>query len=178
MKKENGEKIGRVQLEEGWYSKMGKEIKLLDADNSVLLNLIPSKGLLGASYGIMDSNNNLIGNVSGNLKKTIMNDSKGNEILSVKKTSSFTIQMIKGEFEINYTNGYNIAKFSIKPTKVKNGLFFDSYTCTLEINYSNFDRRTILGLLISFIMIQLIQVFSISTTIIAVAILLALSNLW
>ena len=103
-----------------------------------------------------------------------MNDSKGNEILSVKKTSPFTLKMIEGEFEINYTNGYNIAKFSIKSNKIKNGLFFDSFKCTLEINYSNFDRRTILGLLVSFIMVQLIQLFSISTTLTAVAIILFL----
>jgi len=151
IQNENGERIGSIgnSVTYGFREALEKhEAHLRDIFNSLVLTVY-----VGWGMDVADSNNVLIGTVSGVFfRDKIMKNSKGDKILISKRITRRSWRTPEvGEHEINSIDGKNIAKFSIKVKKVKQSFWKRHYyfTCVIQINDSDFDRKTLFGMFIA-----------------------------
>ena len=87
-----------------------------------------------------------------------MENPKGEKILTVKSNyrqiAGMYIESIFDVHEINTMDGKNIAKFEIKSESVKNDDYDDTdhnNTCILQINDLDFDKKCLMGFIISYL---------------------------
>jgi len=173
IQKENGEKIGEIQIKRGKFFKKTtvrlftypififfKKTKayLLDNENSVLLTFTYNEGVFRTTCEIVDSENNLIGIVTEKSRfgDYEMKNSKGDKILTLKLVESpsktrDTLQEEEVDYEFKYPDGNNIAKSSTKVDKVVKESFWKRryyLSNVLQVNDLNFDRKTLLGMFV------------------------------
>jgi len=147
IQNENGEKLGKIETK----GLMTKKNYLIDIKNSEVLTAAKSSWSVGAKYDVKDSDNNHIGIVKQKVlsrdKNITMKNHNGDEILTFKGSSN----LLGGNHEINLIDGKNIANFSVKQDVVKLSRWKGKTNniCTLKINDTTFDRKTILGMFIS-----------------------------
>ena len=146
IEKESGEEIGNIETK-GLFT---KKIFLKDLNKSVLLKAVKSGVGIVAKYNVYDADDNKIAVIKQKLfsrkKIMIMKNSKDEEILKFEGSS-----FLKGNHQINFPNGENLAVFSRKQDVVKTGKWKSKLfsTCTLQIKKPDFDRKILLAMFIS-----------------------------
>ena len=148
--------IGKMHLS----SIMNKKLLLLDSSDTTVLTASKKNLALTRTYEVTDEKNNQVGIVKSKsilyYRELVMKDSTSNQVLKMDilkpKWGRYLAYFDRCEgLEIYEPNGKKIAKVTIELERIENELGKGdiSYTWTMDVFESSFDRKVLLGFLIS-----------------------------
>ena len=139
---------------------MNKKILLLDSSDTTVLTASKKNLALTRTYEVTDEKNNQVGIVKSKsilyYRELVMKDSTSNQVLKMDilkpKWGRYSSGFDRCEgLEIYEPNGKKIAKVTIELEHIEYELVKTdiSYTWTIDVFESSFDRKVLLGFLIS-----------------------------
>ena len=139
---------------------MNKKVLLLDSSDTPVLTASKKNLALTRTYEVKDGKNNQVGIVKSKsifyYRELVMKDSNSNQVLKMDilkpKWGRYLAYLDRCEgFEINEPNGKKIAKVTIELENIEYDVVKTdiSYTWTMDVFESSFDRKVLLGFLIS-----------------------------
>ncbi len=148
--------IGKMRLS----GIMNKKLLLLDSSDKIVLTANKKNLAITRTYEVKDEKNNQVGIVKSksilNYMELVMKDSNSNQVLKMDilkpKWGRYLAYLDRCEgFEINEPNGKKIAKVTTEDEdrKTELGKLEMSFTWTMDVFESSFDRKVLLGFLIS-----------------------------
>jgi len=148
--------IGKMRLS----GIMNKKLLLLDSNDKIVLTANKKNLAITRTYEVKDEKNNQVGIVKSksilNYMELAMKDSNSNQILKMDflkpKWGRYASGFDRCEgLEIYEPNGKKIAKVTIELEHIEYELVKTdiSYTWTMDVFDSSFDRKVLLGFLIS-----------------------------